>query len=204
MSEVLSEVIPGAKSRLGALSGPNLAVEVARGAPTASVVASAEPAAALAIQRLFSCRENPTFRVYTSGDVIGVELGGAIKNVIAIGAGVCDGQGFGWPNDPVANLDVVARFHLGAEIGAGLAVNPDPAFRDQLAPDSNCHRIVDPENVDRHAANRRQPSQPRSTPRKMLCQRSRRGWKSGTTVPFSMPAMFGPLLRLQKTQTDYA
>lgn len=95
MSEVVSEVIGEAAPRLVALSGPNLAVEVARGAPTASVAASGEPAAALAAQRLFSCRANPTFRVYTSRDVIGVELGGAIKNVIAIGAGVCDGQGFG-------------------------------------------------------------------------------------------------------------
>jgi glycerol-3-phosphate dehydrogenase (NAD(P)+) len=95
MSEVVAEVIPDAVTRLVALSGPNLAVEVARGAPTASVAASANPKAAQAAQRLFSCRENPTFRVYTSRDVTGVELGGAIKNVIAIGAGVCDGQGFG-------------------------------------------------------------------------------------------------------------
>ena len=95
MSQVVAEMIVDAPLRLVALSGPNLAVEVARGAPTASVAAATNPAAALAAQRLFSCRENPSFRVYTSRDVIGVELGGAIKNVIAIGAGVCDGQGFG-------------------------------------------------------------------------------------------------------------
>ncbi len=95
MSQVVSEALADAPDRLVALSGPNLAVEVAHGAPTASVVAAANPAAALAAQRLFSCHRNPTFRVYTSRDVIGVELGGAIKNVIAIGAGVCDGQGFG-------------------------------------------------------------------------------------------------------------
>ncbi len=87
----------GVVARVVALSGPNLAVEVARGIPTASVAASTNPHAARAVQRLFagSASHPPTFRVYTSGDVIGVELGGAIKNVIAIGAGVCDGLGYG-------------------------------------------------------------------------------------------------------------
>ena len=95
MSQIIAGVIPYAAERTVALSGPNLAVEVARGAPTASVVAAINPAAALAAQRLFSGSNNPTFRVYTSRDVVGVELGGAVKNVIAIAAGVCDGQGFG-------------------------------------------------------------------------------------------------------------
>ena len=95
MSQILADVVTNAAERTVALSGPNLAVEVARGAPTASVVAAINPAAALAAQRLFSSRDNPTFRVYTSRDVVGVELGGAVKNVIAIAAGVCDGQGFG-------------------------------------------------------------------------------------------------------------
>lgn len=95
MSQVLQEVITEASPRLVTLSGPNLAVEIARGAPTASVAASANPDAARAVQRLFTGQPNPTFRVYTGRDVIGVELGGAIKNVIAIGAGVCDGLGFG-------------------------------------------------------------------------------------------------------------
>lgn len=95
MSEVVVETIPDSEARVVALSGPNLAVEVARGMPTASVAAAYDAAASRAAQRLFSCRNNPTFRVYTSRDVIGVELGGAIKNVIAIGAGVCEGQGFG-------------------------------------------------------------------------------------------------------------
>jgi len=95
MSEVLAQAIAGAPPRLAALSGPNLAVEVARGAPTASVAAASNPAVALAAQRLFSGQRNPTFRVYTGRDVVGVELGGAVKNVIAIGAGVSDGMGFG-------------------------------------------------------------------------------------------------------------
>ena len=95
MSQTLGEVFPDACDRIVALSGPNLAVEIARGAPSASVAASINSDAARHIQRLFSCQATPTFRVYTSRDVAGVELGGAIKNVIAIGAGVCDGLGFG-------------------------------------------------------------------------------------------------------------
>jgi glycerol-3-phosphate dehydrogenase (NAD(P)+) len=95
MSQVLLEMIPGAEARIVVLSGPNLAVEVARGIPTASVAASTNPEAARSTQRLFLGQSAPTFRVYTGRDVIGVELGGAIKNVIAIGAGVCDGLGYG-------------------------------------------------------------------------------------------------------------
>ena len=95
MSEVIAEAIPGASERTVALSGPNLAVEVARGIPTASVAASRSSDAAQSVQRLFARQAAPTFRVYTGRDVVGVELGGAIKNVIAIASGVCDGLGFG-------------------------------------------------------------------------------------------------------------
>ncbi len=90
MCGVLAENSPGAK--LAALSGPSLALEVARGVPTAIVAASNDAATATAVQKLF---HRPTFRVYTSLDLNGVELGGALKNVIAIAAGVCDGLGFG-------------------------------------------------------------------------------------------------------------
>jgi glycerol-3-phosphate dehydrogenase (NAD(P)+) len=76
----------------GALSGPSFAEEVARGIPGAIVAAHPDPAIAKKIQLLFHC---PTFRVYTSGDLLGVELGGALKNVVAIAAGVGDGLGFG-------------------------------------------------------------------------------------------------------------
>jgi glycerol-3-phosphate dehydrogenase (NAD(P)+) len=75
-----------------ALSGPTLALEVARGIPTAIVAASEEQAAAQTVQGLF---HRPAFRVYTSSDPLGVELGGALKNVVAIAAGVGDGLGFG-------------------------------------------------------------------------------------------------------------
>lgn len=75
-----------------ALSGPSFATEVARDIPTAIVAASRDARAAASTQELFS---RPTFRVYTSSDVLGVEMGGALKNVIAIAAGVGDGLGFG-------------------------------------------------------------------------------------------------------------
>lgn len=90
MCGVLRQESPGA--RYGTMSGPSLAMEVARGIPTAIVAASAENAVAEAVQSLF---HRATFRVYTSTDLLGVELGGALKNVIAIAAGVCDGLGFG-------------------------------------------------------------------------------------------------------------
>jgi glycerol-3-phosphate dehydrogenase (NAD(P)+) len=90
MCGVLAENAPKAKH--AALSGPTFAIEVARGIPTAIVAASKDLATAAEVQKIFSC---PTFRVYTTPDVLGVELGGALKNVIAIASGVADGLGFG-------------------------------------------------------------------------------------------------------------
>jgi glycerol-3-phosphate dehydrogenase (NAD(P)+) len=90
MSEVAQGVLRSGP--VAALSGPSHAEEVARGAPTAVVVACAEAGRAAALQRLFT---NDVFRVYTSDDVIGVELGGALKNVIAVAAGIADGIGYG-------------------------------------------------------------------------------------------------------------
>ncbi len=90
MSGVLVEHAP--QARVAALSGPSLALEVARGIPTAIVAAAGDLPTAQAVQQLFHC---PTFRVYTSADLMGVELGGALKNVVAIAAGVGDGLGFG-------------------------------------------------------------------------------------------------------------
>lgn len=78
--------------RFVALSGPTFAREVAQGLPSLIVAASSNPAAAADVQAAFSTQ---AFRVYTSDDPVGVELGGAIKNVIAIAAGICDGLGFG-------------------------------------------------------------------------------------------------------------
>ena len=89
-SEVLEEVRPDLVPAV--LSGPNLAFEIVKGIPTATVIASKHNNLAESTRELFMCR---TFRVYTSYDVVGVELGGALKNVLAVGAGVCEGLGFG-------------------------------------------------------------------------------------------------------------
>ncbi len=93
MSEVLREIIsPKFAPQLAVLSGPTFAREVAQGAPTAVVIASQDTAVANRLQRDFS---HSTFRLYTNRDVIGVELGGAMKNVIAIAAGICDSMQLG-------------------------------------------------------------------------------------------------------------
>lgn len=91
MDEVIGDVLPGVRDRFCVLSGPSFAAEVARGGPTAVVVASHSEAAAERAQSLF---QTPTFRVYTNRDVVGVELGGALKNVIALAAGAAAGLGF--------------------------------------------------------------------------------------------------------------
>ncbi|NQU39249.1 MAG: NAD(P)-dependent glycerol-3-phosphate dehydrogenase [Lentisphaerae bacterium] len=77
---------------VAALSGPSHAEEVARGIPTAVVMASKEHALSVELQQVFAA---PLFRVYSADDVVGVELGGALKNVIALGVGMADGLGFG-------------------------------------------------------------------------------------------------------------
>ncbi|HVW34399.1 MAG TPA: NAD(P)H-dependent glycerol-3-phosphate dehydrogenase, partial [Acidimicrobiia bacterium] len=93
MTEVAAEVLadhdPG---RIGVLTGPNIAGEVAAGLPTASVVAMSDPGAAAAAQRLFM---TDTFRVYTNPDVVGCEIAGVVKNVVALAAGIAVGLGVG-------------------------------------------------------------------------------------------------------------
>jgi len=95
MSEVIGDALTHddhLQPRVGALSGPSFAQEVARGDPTAITVASGDPGLLRAVQQEFS---DAAFRVYTNTDIIGVELGGALKNIIAIAAGICDGLGLG-------------------------------------------------------------------------------------------------------------
>jgi glycerol-3-phosphate dehydrogenase (NAD(P)+) len=116
MTEVMAEEadIPG--ERLAVVSGPNLAREVMRRMPSASVVACADQSTCSALQGLFMA---PFFRVYTNPDVVGCELSGAMKNVIAISAGIADGMGFG-DNSRASlitrGLAEVAR--LGVRLGA--------------------------------------------------------------------------------------
>jgi len=94
MSELLEELLPVEfRKRLGFLSGPSFAREVAQRIPTAVVAAATKLSVAEEIQHIFT---TDYFRVYTHDDVIGVELGGAMKNVIALAAGVSDGLGFGY------------------------------------------------------------------------------------------------------------
>jgi len=93
MSEVIAEVLPGeAASGVVVLSGPSFAAELARGLPTAVTLASRNAANAEAVQLMF---QNDHFRLYTQSDVVGTELGGALKNVMAIAAGISDGLGLG-------------------------------------------------------------------------------------------------------------
>jgi glycerol-3-phosphate dehydrogenase (NAD(P)+) len=91
MTEVLTDVL-GNKQRIAGLSGPNHAEEVSKGIPSATVVAAYEPAVGELFQDIFM---TSFFRVYTNPDVVGVELCGASKNIVAIAAGICDGLGYG-------------------------------------------------------------------------------------------------------------
>jgi len=100
MSQVAGEVIGQRfQPRIAVLSGPTFAKEVARGEPTAVVISSEDQELAASIQREFS---GPTFRLYTNDDPAGVEIGAALKNTIAIGAGICQGLGLG--NNSIAAL----------------------------------------------------------------------------------------------------
>ncbi|WP_377267028.1 NAD(P)H-dependent glycerol-3-phosphate dehydrogenase [Peterkaempfera sp. SMS 1(5)a] len=92
MSQVIAEVTGAGPERIAVVSGPNLAPEIVRRQPAASVVACKEESVARSLQD--ACR-TPYFRPYTSGDVIGCELGGAVKNVIGLAVGIADGMGLG-------------------------------------------------------------------------------------------------------------
>ncbi len=114
MSAVLAESLPG--RRLAALSGPSFALEVFQGQPTAVVAAADSEETARATQAVFV---TPRFRVYSSADLVGVELGGALKNVIAIAAGILEGLGLG--NNPRAALitrGLAEMTRLGVALGA--------------------------------------------------------------------------------------
>lgn len=118
MSQVILEEIPEADGRLAVLSGPNFAAEIARRLPAATVVASADATVAATWQRALM---GPRFRVYTHDDVPGVELGGALKNVIAIAVGISDGLGMG--HNARAALITRGMAEIG-RLGAALGASP--------------------------------------------------------------------------------
>ena len=118
MSEVIAECTGAGPDRIAVVSGPNLAHEIAHRHPAASVVASADPAVA---ERLQKACHTQYFRPYTNTDVIGCELGGAIKNVIGLAAGMADGMGLG----DNAKGTLITR-GLAEATRLGVAVGADP------------------------------------------------------------------------------
>ena len=105
-----------AHNELVALSGPSFAAEVAAGQPTAIVAACSNPEAAATMQRALS---SPAFRVYTSDDVTGVELGGSLKNVMAVATGILDGLGLGYnPRAALITRGLAEMTRLGVALGA--------------------------------------------------------------------------------------
>ncbi len=114
MSEIVHKELGSIK--LAVLSGPTIAMEVARKIPSTAVIASKKINFAKKLQKIFNSN---TFRIYTNSDIIGIELGGSIKNIIAIACGVCDGLGFG-TNTKAAILarGLAEMSRLGKKLGA--------------------------------------------------------------------------------------
>jgi glycerol-3-phosphate dehydrogenase (NAD(P)+) len=129
MTEVLAEVLEHDPRRVCALSGPNLAREVMAGEPSATVIACHDIGRAERLQHLFM---TDSLRVYTNPDVVGCEIGGAVKNVVAIAAGIGDGLGYGWNTKAALMTRGLAELtRLGVALGGepltflGLAGNGD-------------------------------------------------------------------------------
>ena len=118
MTEVIAEELPQARDRVAALSGPNISREIAEGKPTAAVVAAVITGVAVEARTLLTTQ---SFRVYTANDVIGVELGGALKNIIAIGAGFNDGMGYG---DSAKAAFITRGIAEMARLGLAAGANP--------------------------------------------------------------------------------
>lgn len=115
ISQTLASILPSTNP-IAVISGPNLAMEIANGVPSATVAACNDLSIAKQVQELFMC---PSLRVYTNTDVIGVELAGALKNILAIGAGICSGLGYG-DNTKAALLTrgLAEITRLGMKLGA--------------------------------------------------------------------------------------
>ena len=119
MSQVLEEILPlGAARRISVLSGPNLAKEIAAGQPSSAVIASHNIDICKKAQSLLN---TPSFRIYTNDDVLGTELGGSLKNIIAIGAGICDGLGYG---DNAKAAFMTRGLAEISNLGSALGANP--------------------------------------------------------------------------------
>ncbi|WP_419998202.1 NAD(P)H-dependent glycerol-3-phosphate dehydrogenase [Streptomyces boninensis] len=118
MSEVIEEVAKVPQERVAVLTGPNLAREIAARQPAASVVACTDEAVA---KRLQAACHTPYFRPYTNTDVVGCELGGAVKNVIGLAVGIADGMGLG--DNAKASL-ITRGLAETARLGAGLGADP--------------------------------------------------------------------------------
>ncbi|MDO6354391.1 NAD(P)H-dependent glycerol-3-phosphate dehydrogenase [Caloramator sp. CAR-1] len=116
MSEILGEFFPN--NKIAVLSGPSHAEEVSKDIPTAIVAASKDEDTALKVQDIFM---TPNFRVYTNTDVVGVEIGGAVKNIIALAAGISDGLGFGDNTKAALMTRGIAEI---ARLGTALGANP--------------------------------------------------------------------------------
>ncbi len=144
MTQIIAEESDHDRSLIGVLSGPNVAREVAEGQPAATVIALGDEAWSARLQDRFM---SPTFRVYTNTDVIGCEIAGAVKNVIAIAAGVADGLGYG-ANTKAALLTrgLAELARLGTALGGrpltilGLAGNGD-LVATCSSPQSRNHRV---------------------------------------------------------------
>jgi len=119
MSEVIREVAEVPQERVAVVSGPNLAREIAQRQPAAAVVACTDKGVAARLQEL--CHLSPWFRPYTNTDVVGVELGGAVKNVIALAVGVASGMGMG---DNVGAMLMTRGLAEISRLGAALGADP--------------------------------------------------------------------------------
>jgi len=118
MSEVIAELTGAPADRIAVVSGPNLALEIAQEQPTATVVACVDEARAAEVQKLCG---TPYFRPYTNDDVVGCELGGAVKNVIALACGI--GQGMGFGDNTVASI-ITRGLAETARLGECLGADP--------------------------------------------------------------------------------
>ena len=118
MSQVIAEVAGAPAERIAVVSGPNLALEIAQEQPTATVIACVDEARATAVQQASWV---PYFRPYTNTDVLGCELGGAVKNVIALACGIAQGMGFG--DNTVASL-ITRGLAETARLGVALGADP--------------------------------------------------------------------------------